>query len=135
MTEGWSVIALALGYVSGLFALAWYADKTFRARQGGQGRPLIYALSLAALSGAALVATTVIVWASLTYLFHKPVSWFPLVSWWSSILPREFKSWPGVPLTLSVFGLGVIVVAVFSIIRYVGEMLTINPIKRDVAGP
>ena len=95
----------------------------------------VYALSLAALSGAALVATTVIVWASLTYLFHKPVSWFPLVSWWSSILPREFKSWPGVPLTLSVFGLGVIVVAVFSIIRYVGEMLTINPIKRDVAGP
>src|SRR5262249_10023635 len=47
MAEGWSVIALALGYVSGLFALAWYADRTFRARQGGQGRPLIYALSLA----------------------------------------------------------------------------------------
>src|SRR5262245_9800595 len=47
MTEGWSVIALALGYVSALFALAWYADRTFRARQGGQGRPLIYALSLA----------------------------------------------------------------------------------------
>src|SRR5262249_1659077 len=47
MIEGWSVIALALGYVSGLFALAWYADKTFRARKGGQGRPLVYALSLA----------------------------------------------------------------------------------------
>jgi Na+/proline symporter/signal transduction histidine kinase len=47
MIEGWSVIALALGYVSGLFALAWYADKTFRSRKGGDGRPLIYALSLA----------------------------------------------------------------------------------------
>ena len=47
MIEGWTVIALALGYVSGLFALAWYADKTFRSRKGGDGRPLIYALSLA----------------------------------------------------------------------------------------
>ena len=47
MIEGWSVIALALGYVSGLFALAWYADKTFRTRKSGAGRPLIYALSLA----------------------------------------------------------------------------------------
>jgi Na+/proline symporter/signal transduction histidine kinase/ActR/RegA family two-component response regulator len=47
MIEGWSVIALALGYVSGLFALAWYADKTFRTRKSGDGRPLVYALSLA----------------------------------------------------------------------------------------
>ena len=47
MIEGWSVIALALGYVSGLFALAWYADKRFRSRKGGHGRPLVYALSLA----------------------------------------------------------------------------------------
>ncbi len=47
MIEGWSVIALALGYVSSLFALAWYADRTFRSRKGGDGRPLIYALSLA----------------------------------------------------------------------------------------
>ena len=47
MIEGWSVVALALGYVSGLFALAWYADRTFRSRKGGEGRPLIYALSLA----------------------------------------------------------------------------------------
>ena len=46
MFEGWSVIALALGYVSSLFALAWYADRTFRSQKGG-GRPLIYALSLA----------------------------------------------------------------------------------------
>ena len=27
MIEGWSVVALALGYVSVLFALAWYADR------------------------------------------------------------------------------------------------------------
>ena len=47
MIEGWAVILLALAYVSGLFALAWYADRTFRARKGGGGRPVIYALSLA----------------------------------------------------------------------------------------
>ena len=43
MIEGWSVVALALGYVSSLFALAWYADRTFRSRKSGDGRPLIYA--------------------------------------------------------------------------------------------
>ena len=47
MFEGWSVIALALGYVSSLFALAWYADRAGRFSKGGNGRPLIYALSLA----------------------------------------------------------------------------------------
>jgi MFS family permease len=47
MIEGWTVVALALGYVSILFAVAWYADRTSRARKAGQGRPLIYALSLA----------------------------------------------------------------------------------------
>lgn len=47
MIEGWSVFALALGYLSFLFALAWYADRTIRSRKGGDGRPLIYALSLA----------------------------------------------------------------------------------------
>jgi Na+/proline symporter/signal transduction histidine kinase/CheY-like chemotaxis protein len=47
MIEGWIVIALALGYVSGLFVLAWHADRNFRARKGSGGRPLIYALSLA----------------------------------------------------------------------------------------
>ena len=34
MIEGWSVVALALGYVSILFALAWYADQTVRIAQG-----------------------------------------------------------------------------------------------------
>jgi Na+/proline symporter/signal transduction histidine kinase len=47
MIEGWAVIALALAYVTGLFVLAWYADRTVRARKRGDGRPLIYALSLA----------------------------------------------------------------------------------------
>ncbi len=47
MIEGWSVVALALGYVSILFAVAWYADRTVRSRKGGDGRPLIYSLSLA----------------------------------------------------------------------------------------
>jgi len=47
MIEGWSIVALALGYLSILFALAWYADRAGRIRKTGQGRPLIYALSLA----------------------------------------------------------------------------------------
>ena len=47
MIEGWAIIVLALAYVSGLFALAWYADRTVRSRKGTGGRPLIYALSLA----------------------------------------------------------------------------------------
>jgi len=47
MIEGWSVVALAFGYVTILFALAWYADRASRFRKAGQSRPLIYALSLA----------------------------------------------------------------------------------------
>lgn len=47
MIEGWAIIVLALAYVSGLFALAWYADRTFRARKGDSGRPLVYSLSIA----------------------------------------------------------------------------------------
>jgi Na+/proline symporter/signal transduction histidine kinase len=47
MIEGWSVVALALGYVSILFAVAWYADRADRFSKSGSGRPVIYALSLA----------------------------------------------------------------------------------------
>ena len=47
MIEGWSVVTLALGYVSVLFALAWYADHNGRFSKASGGRPLIYALSLA----------------------------------------------------------------------------------------
>ena len=34
MIEGWSVVALALGYVSILFAVAWYADQAAPLTQG-----------------------------------------------------------------------------------------------------
>lgn len=47
MFEGWSIIAVALAYVSALFALAWFGDRAVRLRSGGDGRPLVYALSLA----------------------------------------------------------------------------------------
>ena len=35
MIEGWSVVALALGYVSILFAVAWYADRADRFSKSG----------------------------------------------------------------------------------------------------
>ncbi len=47
MFEGWLIIAVALGYVSALFALAWIGDRFMRSRKGAGGRPLIYALSIA----------------------------------------------------------------------------------------
>lgn len=47
MIEGWTIVGLALGYVSLLFALAWFADRRGRARKAGDSRPFIYALSLA----------------------------------------------------------------------------------------
>lgn len=47
MIDGWMVALLALLYVSALFGLAWFGDRTLLSRRGGGGRPLIYALSLA----------------------------------------------------------------------------------------
>ena len=47
MFDGWLIVAVALGYVSALFALAWTGDRMLRSDKDGQGRPLIYALSLA----------------------------------------------------------------------------------------
>lgn len=47
MFEGWLIIAVALSYVSALFALAWIGDRFMRSRKGVGGRPLIYALSIA----------------------------------------------------------------------------------------
>ena len=47
MFEGWLIIAVALGYVSALFALAWIGDRFMRSRKGAGGRPFIYALSIA----------------------------------------------------------------------------------------
>ena len=47
MFESWSIITVALAYVTALFCLAWIGDRTIRLRSGGAGRPLVYALSLA----------------------------------------------------------------------------------------
>jgi Na+/proline symporter/signal transduction histidine kinase len=47
MIEAWQVMALALGYVGLLFAVAWFGDRVIRSRKGGSGRPVTYALSLA----------------------------------------------------------------------------------------
>ena len=47
MFESWFLVAVALGYVGGLFAVAWIGDRAIRLRQGSSGRPLIYALSIA----------------------------------------------------------------------------------------
>jgi Na+/proline symporter/signal transduction histidine kinase len=47
MFEGWLIIAVALGYVSALFAVAWLGDRLVGPAKAGDGRPLTYALSLA----------------------------------------------------------------------------------------
>jgi Na+/proline symporter/signal transduction histidine kinase len=47
MFHGWSIIAVALGYVSALFALAWIGDRALGRGHQRAGRPVIYALSLA----------------------------------------------------------------------------------------
>ena len=47
MVPGWAVLALSLGYVGLLFAIAYYGDRRARARGRSQGKPLVYALSLA----------------------------------------------------------------------------------------
>lgn len=47
MIEGWVIVAVALLYLSGLFALAWFGDRSLRFADTKSGRPYIYALSLA----------------------------------------------------------------------------------------
>ncbi len=47
MFDAWVIVALGIAYVGVLFAIAWTGDRTIRSRKGGEGRPLIYALSLA----------------------------------------------------------------------------------------
>ena len=47
MVESFTIAALALSYVSALFALAWVADRRVRSRREGDSRPFVYALSLA----------------------------------------------------------------------------------------
>ena len=46
MFDSWFLIAIALGYVGALFAVAWAGDRMIRLRQGSGGRPLIYAMSI-----------------------------------------------------------------------------------------
>ena len=47
MLNGWTILAVALGYLGLLFAIAFYGDKLALKRGHGQARPIIYALSLA----------------------------------------------------------------------------------------
>ena len=46
MFDSWAILALGIAYIGVLFGIAWTGDSTLRSRKGGQGRPLIYALSL-----------------------------------------------------------------------------------------
>ena len=46
MLNGWTILAVALGYLGLLFAIASYGDKLAQRRPRGHARPIIYALSL-----------------------------------------------------------------------------------------
>jgi len=46
MLNGWTILAVALGYLGLLFAIASYGDKLALRRPHGHARPIIYALSL-----------------------------------------------------------------------------------------
>src|SRR5579885_884935 len=47
MIRGWAILALSLGYVGLLFALAYFGDRLAKARGPTRGKPVIYALSVA----------------------------------------------------------------------------------------
>ena len=47
MIRGWAILALSLGYVGLLFAVAYYGDRRAAARGRAKAKPVIYALSLA----------------------------------------------------------------------------------------
>jgi Na+/proline symporter/signal transduction histidine kinase len=47
MIRGWAILALSLGYVGLLFALAYVGDRLAKARGRPKAKPVIYALSLA----------------------------------------------------------------------------------------
>src|SRR5262245_55380381 len=47
MISGWAILALSLGYVGLLFALAYYGDRRAKRRGTARAKPLIYSLSLA----------------------------------------------------------------------------------------
>jgi Na+/proline symporter/signal transduction histidine kinase/CheY-like chemotaxis protein len=46
MFQTGAIIALAVGYVCALFAVAWAGDRLVRSKNDGNGRPVIYALTL-----------------------------------------------------------------------------------------
>ena len=46
MFQTGAIVALAVGYVGVLFAVAWAGDRLSRAKKDGAGRPVIYALTL-----------------------------------------------------------------------------------------
>ena len=46
MFQTGAIVALAIGYVCALFAVAWAGDRIMRSRKGTRGRPFIYAMTL-----------------------------------------------------------------------------------------
>jgi Na+/proline symporter/signal transduction histidine kinase/CheY-like chemotaxis protein len=46
MFQTGAIVALAIGYVCALFAVAWAGDRMMRSRKGTRGRPFIYAMTL-----------------------------------------------------------------------------------------
>ena len=46
MFQTGAIVALAVGYVCALFAVAWAGDRMMRSRKGTRGRPFIYAMTL-----------------------------------------------------------------------------------------
>ncbi len=46
MFQTWAIVALAVGYVCVLFAVAWAGDRIVRPRNDKAGRPILYALTL-----------------------------------------------------------------------------------------
>src|SRR5687767_14669944 len=86
MIDGWLLAALAFAYVGALFAIAWAGDHAARFRPSRQGRPLIYALSIAVyctswtfFGSVGLAATTgydflpIYVGPSLLFVFGGPL--------------------------------------------------------------
>src|SRR5215469_4065629 len=47
MVRGWAILALSLGYLGLLFAIAYGGDRRARVRGPAKAKPVIYALSIA----------------------------------------------------------------------------------------
>ena len=105
MIEGWSVVALALGYVSILFALAWYADRAGRFSKAGSGRPVIYALSLAVYCTVVwLLSVCVSYWISVP---RYEIAMFPaLIAVWDLLARRPQWRAAAVAVSAGLFAYG-----------------------------